>query len=186
MRNIGLAVTAILASIFVVWQTRISGGQAKTDRTKSSADRYREASVMLADNNLVVRIAGVQLLEELSRDDKCYRSNTASLLNHFADGRGNIKSDYPDVLMARSVSDRLKRTGFRLLVAYRMESGTPSIGVGEAANGPYATSKRNRAQRQRLVESRKAERSRSDSMRRDLAVWCLFYLGALGIQRPPI
>ncbi len=32
---------------------------------------------------------------------------------------------------------------FRLLVAYRMESGTPSIGVGEAANGPYATSKRN-------------------------------------------
>lgn len=83
IRNIGLAVAAILASIFIVWQNRIAGRQARTAGLKSSADRYRTASVMLSDGNLVVRVSGIQLLGRLSEDDKSYRSMVETLLNRF-------------------------------------------------------------------------------------------------------
>ena len=112
IRNMALAVTAILGSIFLVWNIRITDRQTRakerqarageqwdrTDSSKVSADRYAAASRMLTDDYLLARIAGIQLLARLSNDDKNYRTMVETLLTHFVESRRS-----PELLNADSV-----------------------------------------------------------------------------------
>ena len=117
IRNIALAITPILASIFIVWQHRIAGMQARaagkqadlagsqsrTAQSASAADRYRAASMMLADEISIVRVSGVHLLERIGHDQPTYQVMILTLLHHFVDETSDSRPTNLDIVEAQRV-----------------------------------------------------------------------------------
>ena len=60
IQHIALGVAAVLTLLFVIWRERIAGANA-------SFEQYRTGVRMLGDTNMVTRIAGIQLLEEVGQ-----------------------------------------------------------------------------------------------------------------------
>lgn len=79
LRNIGLAVAAVLTLIFVIWRERIASNQSSIARGMLALEQYQRGSDMLTSESEAVRIGGVGLLEKLGNQEE-YRDLCLQLL----------------------------------------------------------------------------------------------------------
>ena len=80
---IGLATVGPASLLFVIWRGRLQGQANQIARKSAWAERYQQASVMLASNDVVVRLAGIDLIGELDRADDRHRRMSKALLRAF-------------------------------------------------------------------------------------------------------
>ena len=68
IRDMGLAVAAVLTLLFVIWRERIASNQAEVKLSDSLAGRFQNGVQMLSSNDPVERIAGISAIRELGRE----------------------------------------------------------------------------------------------------------------------
>ena len=133
VRNVGIAIAAILTLIFVVWRERIASARnviekctassrdriakAKNDieRHTASSNGYQRATEMLTNTSLMIRIGGIRLLQELGRHDPEYRGLCIQLLTDF-ENRFSTRAVRPSPARADLVAARTAIAYLRSLV----------------------------------------------------------------------
>ena len=120
IRNIGLAVAAVLTLVFVIWRERIASNQASNEFAASLADRYREASEMIASNDRVRRIAGIRLIRELGMNmglpreiRRHYRFMCLDLLNRYKATRRTRNKRDPELQVLNEAIQCLEKCTHR-------------------------------------------------------------------------
>ncbi len=104
IRNIGIAIAAVLTLIFVIWRGRIAAGSNQIARNQSLDERYQQASMMLANDNMVVRIAGISLIEQIYSASERYHAMCRRLLSSFV--RNATSGQGEDIRMAMATLRR--------------------------------------------------------------------------------
>ena len=65
IRDVGLAVAAVLTLLFVIWRERIASNRADDSLAASMADRFQNGVKMLASQSSFERIGGICIIREL-------------------------------------------------------------------------------------------------------------------------
>ena len=68
IRNVSIVIGGIIALVFAIWRSLVSGRQAKTAQQDLLQERYHKSTEMLGSNLLAVRLGGIYSLQQLSKD----------------------------------------------------------------------------------------------------------------------
>ena len=75
IRNVGLAIAAVLTLFFVVWRERIASNQMEVNLSSSLAERFQHGARLLTSGNEIERIAGIHAIRELAIDSMSARTD---------------------------------------------------------------------------------------------------------------
>ena len=94
IRDVGLAVAAVLTLFFVIWRERIASNRADDSLAASRADRFQNGARMLASQSSFDRIGGIAVIRELGQErgssggrQRRYREASLILLREWAEYR---------------------------------------------------------------------------------------------------
>ena len=115
VRNIGFAVAAVLTLLFVIWRERIGSNRAEDTRAASLAERYQHGARLLTSHDRIERIAGIYLIQELSRESGSpgrrtpqYREMCLNLLDQWRIHRQAIGASQAELRAVRAAIYNLK------------------------------------------------------------------------------
>ena len=69
IRNVSIVIGGIIALVFAIWRSVVSGRQAKTAQQNLIQERYHNGTKMLGSDLLAVRLGGIYALQQLSSED---------------------------------------------------------------------------------------------------------------------
>ena len=88
IRDIGLAVAAVLTLVFVIWRERIASEDAGTKRLSVALQNFRRAAQLLECKSAVNKIVGIRMIREIGAKMDEYRCSCLRLVKWVRDNPG--------------------------------------------------------------------------------------------------
>ena len=115
IRDVGIAVAAVLTLLFVIWRERIASNRAGDSLAASMADRFQNGVKMLASENSFERIGGIDVIRQLGGErsssgghQRTYREASLILLREWVDYRRRVGLTVTEVRTAREAIEYLE------------------------------------------------------------------------------
>ena len=115
IRDVGLAVAAVLTLLFVIWRERIASNRADDSLAASRADRFEKGVKLLASQSSFERIGGISLIRELGGErgssggrQRRYREASLILLSEWAEHRQGRELTLTEARIVQEAIEYLK------------------------------------------------------------------------------
>lgn len=115
IRDVGLAVAAVLTLFFVIWRERIASNRADDSLAASRSELFQNGVKMLASENSFERIGGINVIRQLGEErgssggrQQSYRESSLILLREWVDYRRRIGLTITEDRTAREAIEHLQ------------------------------------------------------------------------------